>query len=134
MTHAINALLARPWAAVLARVLLTFPFWLSGIVKTADFSGAIGEMHHFGLEPPALFAVATILVQLGGAILVILGRAVWLGAGTLIVFTLLTIPIAHDFWRLTGEQAMMEMFFAIEHIGMVGGLLLAAVACAPERA
>jgi len=129
MSRAIEALLARPWVAFAARVLLTFPFWSSGIAKAADFGGAIGEMRHFGLEPAALFAVATILVQLAGSILVMLGRAAWLGAGALIVFTLLTIPIAHDFWRMTGEQAMMEMFFAIEHVGLVGGLLLAAVAC-----
>lgn len=43
--------------------------------------------------------------------------------------TLLTIPIAHDFWNQQGPAAMMEMFFAIEHIGVVGGLLLGAILC-----
>jgi len=129
MSQTIHALLARPWAGVLARTLLTFPFWLSGFVKAADFAGARAEMAHFGLEPAAAYAVATIFVQLVGSALVITGRAAWLGAGALIVFTVLTIPIAHHFWKLSGEQAMMEMFFAIEHVGIIGGLLLAAILC-----
>lgn len=129
MSTSINALLAQSWVAPLARILITFPFWLSGIVKTVDFTGAVAEMQHFGLQPPAAYAIATIVTQLVGSALVISGRAAWLGAGMLIVFTVLTIPIAHHFWRLTGEQAMMEMFFAIEHVALIGGLLLAAATC-----
>ncbi|WP_424812743.1 DoxX family protein [Roseococcus sp. YIM B11640] len=110
-----------------ARVLLTLPFWLSGLVKLFGFSAAVGEMAHFGLHPPALFAVATIVTQLGGSALVISGRMAWLGAGAMGIFTLLTIPIAHRFWELEGEMAMLEMFFAIEHMAVIGGLMLAAI-------
>ncbi|HEX7750685.1 MAG TPA: DoxX family protein [Bordetella sp.] len=133
MNDTFNALLSRPWAALLARVLLTFPFWLSGLAKLLDFSGARGEMQHFGLEPTILFAVLTIAVQLLGSLLVITRIAAWLGAGALIVFTLLTIPVAHDFWKMTGEAAFLNMMFVVEHIGMVGGLLLAAILCAQPR-
>jgi transmembrane protein len=112
-----------------ARILLTLPFWLSGLVKLLDFNGAVAEMAHFGLNPPVLFAIATIITQLGGAALVIHGRAAWLGAGAMAIFTLLTIPIAHHFWTMEGEIAMLEMFFVIEHLGMIGGMMLAAICC-----
>lgn len=125
----IAALLESAVFRVFARVLLTLPFWMSGLAKIADFGFATQEMAMFGLNPPAAFAVATILTQLTGSALVISGRHAWLGAGALGIFTALTIPIAHHFWALEGERAMMEMFFAVEHISVIGGLMLAAVLC-----
>nr|WP_314072332.1 DoxX family protein [uncultured Roseococcus sp.] len=114
---------------VVARVLLTVPFWTSGLAKLADFGGTTAEMAHFGLNPPAVFAIATILVQLGGSALVIQGRHAWLGAGALGLFTALTIPLVHNFWAQEGERGMLSTFFALEHIGMIGGLMMAAILC-----
>ena len=125
----IAALLESAAFRVIARVLLTLPFWMSGLAKIADFGFATQEMAMFGLNPPGAFAVATIITQLTGSALVISGRHAWLGAGALGIFTALTIPIAHNFWALEGERAMMEMFFAVEHISVIGGLMLAAILC-----
>jgi transmembrane protein len=125
----IVALLDSAAFRVLARVLLTLPFWMSGLAKIADFGFAQQEMAMFGLNPAAAFAIATIVTQLVGSALVISGRHAWLGAGALGIFTALTIPIAHHFWALEGERAMMEMFFAVEHISVIGGLMLAAILC-----
>ena len=66
--------------AVLAATLLTLPYWTSGIAKLTDLPGALGEARHFGLEPAMLTVAATILVQIGGSLLIILGRQAWLGA------------------------------------------------------
>jgi transmembrane protein len=112
---------------LLARILLTLPFWASGLAKSISFQDGVAEMAHFGLHPPVLYNIATIICQLGGSALVILNRHVWLGAGALAVFTALTIPIAHAFWTLSGEQAQTELFFVVEHIGLIGGLTLVAI-------
>lgn len=125
----IGALLESRGLFLLARILLCVPFFLSGIAKIADFPAAVAEMAHFGLHPPAAFAVATIITQLLGSALVIHGRHAWLGAGAMAVFTVLTIPIAHDFWNMEGMQAMMEMFFVIEHIAVIGGMMLVSILC-----
>lgn len=113
--------------APIARILLTLPFWASGLAKSFDFQSALAEMVHFNLHPPAAFAIATIVCQLVGSALVIINRFTWLGAGALAVFTALTIPIAHDFWNFTGEKAQTEIFFVVEHIGLIGGLMLVAI-------
>lgn len=113
---------------VLGLLVLTSMFWWSGLAKLWDFAAARGEMAHFGLEPSAWFAAATIVVQLGGSALVVFGRRrAWLGAMALVAFTLATIPLAHPFWRLDGPSAFLEKAFAQEHITVVGALLLAAV-------
>ena len=109
-------------------------FWGSGLSKLLDFNMAKGEMAHFGLNPPALFAVLTIIVQLGGSLLLVIGgRLAWLGAGALAVFTLLTIPVAHRFWELQGDIAFMEKMAVFEHISVVGGLILAGIAAELRR-
>jgi transmembrane protein len=122
----INRLLASGLFQLFARILLTLMFWSSGLAKLFDFNAALAEMAHYGLSPTAPIALAVIVVQLGGSALVISGRFVWLGAGALGVFTVLTIPIAHAFWGMTGEAAFLEMMFAIEHLSVIGGLAITA--------
>ena len=131
-----HGLLRSRWTYHAGAAVLTFMYWTSGLAKLIDFNGAMGEMAHFGLAPPAFYAAATIAVQLAGsAMLVHGGRLAWLGAGALAVFTLATIPIAHRFWDLEGMAAFLEKMVVLEHITVVGGLLLAAVAASfqPRR-
>ena len=61
MIATMETLFSRAWVALLARVLLTFPFWLSGLMKAIGFEAALAEMRHFGLEPPVPYALLTIV-------------------------------------------------------------------------
>ncbi len=129
----IDAILSSRITEFAARVLLTFPFWGSGLAKLLDFSGGMGEMRQFGLEPAWLYNTLTIIVQLGGSALIISKRWTWLGAGALGVFTFLTIPIVHAFWRLEGERAIMAFHTAGEHMGMIGALVLVSILALRQR-
>lgn len=114
--------------AVLAATLLTLPYWTSGIAKLTDLPGALGEARHFGLKPAMLTVAATILVQIGGSLLIILGRQAWLGAGALGVFTAIATLIAHPFWQVADPMTRFhERNTFLEHIGLIGGLMLAAI-------
>ncbi|MBX6320050.1 DoxX family protein [Pigmentiphaga sp.] len=123
----IRSLLESRALLLLGRIALTFMFWLSGLTKLINFQDGVAEMSHFGLEPAWLFNALTIIVQLGGSLLIIFNRAAWLGAGALAVFTVMTIPIAHAFWNMEGEQAFLEMMFVFEHITVIGALILASI-------
>lgn len=114
--------------AVLAATLLTLPYWTSGIAKLTDLPGALGEARHFGLEPAMLTVAATILVQIGGSLLIVVGRQAWLGAGALGVFTAIATLIAHPFWQVADPMTRFhERNTFLEHIGLIGGLMLAAI-------
>jgi uncharacterized membrane protein YphA (DoxX/SURF4 family) len=130
----IGALLQAPLVQVLARVALTCAYWWGGITKLIDFPAALAEARHFGLEPAGLVVIATIAVELGASILLIAGRLVWLAAGALALFTAVATLIAHSFWTIDDP---MERFQALntflEHIGLIGGLALAAVQAETER-
>ncbi|MDP9589621.1 UNVERIFIED_ORG: transmembrane protein [Shinella zoogloeoides] len=126
MTALVESITGSRAFGLLARLVLTSMFWLSGIAKLADFSGGVAEMAHFGLEPPALFNVATALVQLVGSALIIANRWTWLGAGMLAVFTALTIPIAHNFWTMEEPMRTVEFYVVMEHITVIGALMVVA--------
>lgn len=114
--------------AALAATFLTLPYWTSGLAKLADLGGALGEARHFGLEPAALVVGLTILVQIGGSLAIILGRQAWLGAGALGIFTAAATIIAHPFWQVADPMARFhERNTFLEHVGLIGGLMLAAI-------
>lgn len=124
----IAALLESPAINLSGRILLTLPFWSSGIAKLLDLDGALAEAAHFGLEPAWVTVIATLIVQLGGSAALILGRWAWLGAGALGVFTVLATLIAHPFWNVADPMARFhERNTFLEHAGLVGGLILAAI-------
>jgi len=123
----IDASLDWPWTGFLARLLLVSAYLLGGFVKLSDFPGAVAEQAHFGMHPPAFWAALTIAVELIGSMLVLFGRWVWLGAGMLGVFTVLAAFTANAFWTMQGQERFMAMNAFFEHLGLVGGLVLAAM-------
>lgn len=110
------------------RIVLTFMFWSAGIILLFDVKRFVGVVEGFRLPMPAVVAPATIAVMLGGSLLLItdVGGTAWLGAGMLGVFTLLTIPVAHPFWAVDPPHRLEKLFLVLEHVSVIGGLMLAA--------
>lgn len=129
----ITTLIASRGFGLAARIALTFMFWASGLAKLIDFDTAMAEMAHFGLSPAAPIALAVALTQLVGSALIIANRWTWLGAGMLGVFTALTIPIAHNFWTMDEPMRTFEFYVAMEHLTVIGALMVVAWKSAPER-
>jgi uncharacterized membrane protein YphA (DoxX/SURF4 family) len=122
--------LAPPGLLWLARLALASPFAVSGIAKAVDFAGATAEVRALtGVEPAAPLAALVVVVQVGGAALLLArGRAVWLGAGVLAAFTLAASLLAHDFWARPEGARVRDATTFFEHCGLIAGLLLAALA------
>lgn len=120
-------LLAAPYVRVIALLALCAAYLQGGIDKVLDFNGAVAEMQHFGLAPPALFVVVSIALELGGSMLIIGGWYRWLAALALALFTLVATFIANRFWELPAshDRFLAENGF-FEHLGLVGGFLLVA--------
>jgi transmembrane protein len=124
----IAALLAQRWFAPVAAGLLTLPYWSSGVAKLVDLPGAMAEARHFGLEPAGLVVAITIFVQLAGSILLVIGRSAWLAAGALGIFTMIATVVAHPFWTIADPVVRFhERNTFLEHVGLVGGFMLAAI-------
>lgn len=113
-----------------ARLMLVSAYLLGGLVKLADYPGAVAEQAHFGVHPPALWAAVTIAVELGGSLLVLSRRFVWLGAGMLGSFTLVAAAIANKFWALEGAERFHATNAFFEHVGLAGAFVIVALAAA----
>ncbi|MEL5515593.1 DoxX family protein [Serratia bockelmannii] len=113
---------------ITARILLAVVFLSSGVAKLIDFQGGLNEMRAAGLHPDWFFNIVTALVLVTGAVLIILDKALWLGAIALIIFLLLTIPFVHRFWDMQQSDAPQALYWAMEHVSLAGGLASAAIA------
>ena len=111
------------WLALLG---LCAAYLQGGIDKAFDLNGAINEVRHFGLEPAAPMAIATIITELAGSALILTGFYRWLGALWLAGFTLMATIIANRFWELPMAERFMSENTFFEHLGLVGGFLLVA--------
>ncbi|NUO88146.1 MAG: DoxX family protein [Cupriavidus sp.] len=122
------------WLRWLALLLLCAAYLQGGLVKLADFGGAVAEMQHFGLSPAVPMAIATIVLELGACAMILLGWHRWLGALALAAFTLAATFVANRFWQAPPDArfAMANAFF--EHLGLVGGFVLVAWHDLRERA
>lgn len=127
MAKAFHSLLSSRGLDLAARTLLTAPFWGNGLVRLFDFQGTLLDMSRAGLEPAALFGLVVICVQLVGSGLVILNRQAWLGAAGLATVLLLTLPHVDGLWTLDGPAAALALRSLVEHGGLIGGLILAAI-------
>ena len=123
----IDAILSSSWLPPLARTALISAFLIGGIQKLVDFQGAIAEQAHFGLQPAWLWAAAAVIVELGGSVLVVLGRGVWLGAGGLGVLTAVAMVTANDFWAKAGHERFLAANAFFEHLGLIAGLVLVSI-------
>lgn len=133
----VDAILGWRWTGFLARLALVSAYLLGGIVKASDWNAAVAEQAHFGMSPPALWAGLTVAVELIGPLLILSGRFVWLGAGMLGVFTLLAAITANAFWAMApGPARFMATNAFFEHLGLIGGFVLAALIArrGPRRA
>ncbi|MBA4791540.1 MAG: DoxX family protein [Rhizobiales bacterium] len=120
--------------AVFARVVLTFVFWGAGLDKLMNFSAAAAEMTHFGLPAPEFTAALAIGTLLVSSLLIIFNVASWLGYGALGVFLVLTIPLAHPFWAVGGEEGLHHFRTAVEHVSLIGGLMTGAILSHRQKA
>jgi len=129
----IASLLGSDAVLIAARIVLTCPFWISGLTKLGNWPSALGEMEHFGLSPAGPLAALVIALQLGGSAAIIAGRWTWLAAGALGVFTGLATLIAHAFWTYPAAERFAQTNTFFEHMSIIAGLALAAILADGER-
>ncbi|KGM32142.1 DoxX family protein [Inquilinus limosus] len=110
--------------AFFARIFLAVLFVVSGWGKLTGFEGTVGYVASNGLPVPQLFAALTILVELGGGILLILGLFSRLAAFIMAGFTLLTIVVVHHFWTMADAEMQMNQLMAMKNLAIAGGLLM----------
>ncbi len=115
---------ALSYGGLLARAFLAAVFLYSGQDKLRHWQSGIKEVAELGLPWPRLFAAGTIATQLFGGLAVLTGVGLVWGAAMLMLFTLAATALGHPFWRLQGDHAKQEFITSMEHLAIIGSLLL----------
>ena len=108
---------------LIGRVLLALIFLLSGLSKFGGLEGTAGYIASKGLPFAQLLALATAVIEVGAAALLIVGWQARWAALALAAFTLLASVLFHNYWALPAEQQMMQQLMFMKNIAIVGGLL-----------
>ena len=89
---------------------------------------------HFGVHPPEVTAALTIVIEIVGSALILSGRLVWLGAGAMGIFTLMTAFIASPFWAMQGQARFIAINDFFEHLGLVAAFVMVAMIAGKRQA
>jgi len=109
--------------ALIARILLSVMFILSGFGKISGFEGTAGYIASKGLPMPQVVAALTIALELGGGILLAVGfKARWV-ALALGLFSVVAAVIFHNFWAGDDAHHMQQINF-LKNITICGGMLM----------
>jgi len=110
-------------AALIGRILLALIFIISGYGKITGYAGTAGYMASKGLPMVALLLPLTILVELGGGLLIALGwKARW-AAAVIFLFLIPVTLVFHNPSGLDAAQAQQQMIQLLKNISIMGGML-----------
>ena len=116
---------SRDIAALIGRVLLVALFLLSGFGKISDFAGTAAYIGSKGLPLPAVGAAIAIVMEVGVALLVLVGWRARAAALALAVFTVVAGVLFHAYWVDADAAARMGDFINFwKNVSIAGGFLM----------
>ncbi|MDX1555889.1 MAG: DoxX family protein [Xanthomonadales bacterium] len=118
----------QPLATLFGRLLLAYIFLLSGFGKISKFAGTAAYMASKGLPISEILLVATIIIEVGGGLMLVLGwKARW-GALAIFLWMIPVTLIFHGYWAVEPEQVRTQMIQFNKNLAIMGGLLYVMVA------
>ena len=106
------------YAPTVGRWLLAAIFLISGVGKLFDPTGTIGYISHAGLPLPQLTYALTVVLEIGGSLLLIAGYQTRITALSLAAFTVAAGVLFHG---NIGDQN--QFIHLLKNLAIAGGLL-----------
>ena len=111
---------------LVGRILLALVFLVAGWRKLMAVAGTAGYFAKLGLPMPEVLAWVAIAIELGGAILLIVGWQTRFAALLLALFTVIAAFAAHRFWEFDAALQTNEMNHFLKNLAIVGGMIVLA--------
>ena len=109
--------------SLIGRIFLAVVFLVSGFGKIGGFEGLVGAIASKGLPMAQVFAVATIIIEVGAALMLVFGLKARWAAFLLAVFTAIVTFFFHNFWTVPEAQKYMEQINFMKNLALIGGLM-----------
>lgn len=112
-------------AALVGRILLAIIFIKSGFGKITGFEGTAAYMASKGLPMTQLLLVGTIVIELLGGIMLVVGYKARWAALAIFLWLIPTTLIFHKFWGLAdAKEAATQQIHFLKNITIMGGMLM----------
>lgn len=108
---------------LVGRILLALLFLMSGIGKIGGFAGTAGYMASKGLPMVEVLLAITIVIELGAALMLILGYKARLGAAALLLWMIPVTFLFHNYWAMPADQQMIQQIMFMKNLALMGGML-----------
>jgi putative oxidoreductase len=105
------------------RILISLIFILSGISKIDGFANTAAYMASKGLPMVDLLLAASIVIEVGGALMILVGYKARLGAMALFLWMVPVTFIMHNFWSVPADQHLMQQIMFLKNMAMMGAML-----------
>ena len=115
---------------LVGRILMAALFLNAGLRKAFAYGATVGYFTKLGFPMPEAMAVIAPVIEIGGALMLIVGwksrQAAWL----LALFCVIAGFAAHRFWQFDAAQYANQMNHFMKNWAIAGGLMILA-ACGP---
>jgi putative oxidoreductase len=101
-------------------------FVLFGVRKVLAFAGTVGYFTKLGFPAPEVMVVISIIIEIGGGILLAIGWKTRWVAWLLALFTVVAMFMAHRYWEFDGAQYANQMTHFFKNLCIIGGLMMVA--------
>jgi putative oxidoreductase len=111
-------------AALIGRILIAVIFIKAGFGKISGWEGTAGYMASKGLPLVPLLLAGTILIELGGGLMLALGwKARW-AALAIFVWLIPVTFIFHAFWGIDAAQVQNQTNHFLKNVAIMGAMLM----------
>jgi putative oxidoreductase len=115
--------LAARYAPLAGRLLIALLFFQSGWHKIADFAGNARVMAVKGIPVPEVLLAVTIVLVVGGGLMILLGWHARWAAALLFAWMIPVTLLYHAFWTAEPAQVFNQTTHFMKNIAIMGALL-----------
>jgi putative oxidoreductase len=108
---------------LLGRILIAQIFLMSGFSKIGGFAGTAGYMASKGLPMVDVLLAITILIELGGGLMILAGFKARFGAMALFLWMIPVTLLFHNFWAVPADQQQIQVIMFMKNLAIMGGML-----------
>lgn len=111
------------YACLIGRILIGQLFLLAGISKIGQFGQLAAGIAAKGWPASQVALIITIIIEIGGAVMLILGWRAKLAAAAIFLWIIPVTFTFHNFWNMTGPVAYVNQIMFQKDLALMGGLL-----------
>ncbi len=111
------------YAPLLGRILIAQIFLLSGINKITGFAATAAAIAGKGLPMAEVLVIISIIVEIGGGLMIVFGWKARLGALALLLWMIPVTLAFHNYWSMSGMEAYINKIMFQKNLAMMGAML-----------